>query len=152
MDEKRLSIEELADAAGLTRRGIRFYVQQQLLPTPYGVGRGKHYDETHLARLQQIRDLQSAGHSLDEIRQILSGKTDGAGGRPVSPAQSPNHAPPPLRAELWRRLRIIEGVELSFDAARFNPTVEQLTALRSAIAGTFASEETDPKHKQGETP
>ena len=149
MDDKRLSIEELADAAGLTRRGIRFYVQQQLLPTPHGVGRGKHYDQTHLARLQQIRDLQSAGHSLEEIRQIIAGNLAPS---PVTEAKIAHERAPALRAELWRRLRIMEGVELSFDAARFNPTVEQLTALRAAIASTFASEETDPKHKQGETP
>jgi len=149
VDDKRLSIEELADAAGLTRRGIRFYVQQQLLPTPHGVGRGKHDDQTHLARLQQIRDLQSAGHSLEEIRQIIAGNLAPS---PVTEATIAHERAPALRAELWRRLRIMEGVELSFDAARFNPTVEQLTALRAAIASTFASDETDPKHKQGETP
>ena len=149
MDDKRLSIEELANAAGLTRRGIRFYVQQQLLPTPHGVGRGKHYDQTHLARLQQIRDLQSAGHSLEEIRQIIAGNLAPS---PVTQPTTAHERAPALRAELWRRLRIMEGVELSFDAARFNPTVEQLTALRAAIASTFAVDETDPKHKQGETP
>ena len=66
VDDNRLSIDELATAAGLTRRGIRFYVQQRLLPAPHGVGRGKHYDQSHLDRLTQIRDLQTAGHSLDE--------------------------------------------------------------------------------------
>jgi DNA-binding transcriptional MerR regulator len=149
VDETRLSIEELADAAGLTRRGIRFYVQQQLLPSPNGVGRGKHYDQTHLARLHQIRDLQSAGHSLQEIRQILAGDRTV---KPMTPNKTVHDRAPALRAELWRRLRIREGVELSFDAARFNPTVEQLTALRAAIAGAFNSEETDPKQEQGETP
>ena len=43
-----MNIDELADAVGLTRRAIRYYVQQKLLPTPLGVGRGKHYDATHL--------------------------------------------------------------------------------------------------------
>ena len=84
VQEDRLSIDELADAAGLTRRGIRFYVQQRLLPTPHGVGRGKHYDASHLARL-----------------------------------------------------RVMEGVELTFDAGRFNPSVEQLVALREMIASVF---------------
>lgn len=152
MNEERLSIEELADAAGLTRRGIRFYVQQELLPAPHGVGRGKHYDETHLVRLGQIRDLQSAGHSLDEIRQILAGKsieTSPARKSLQTPAPLPA-APPALRAELWRRLRIMEGVELSFDAARFNPSVEQLIALRTAIAAAFKSDNREP-NQQGET-
>src|SRR4051812_31904407 len=137
VNEARLNIEELAAAAGLSRRGVRFYVQQRLLPAPHGVGRGKHYDQSHLDRLTQIRDLQTAGHSLDEIRHLLAGG---------APAQAPVAAParraparPLLRAELWRRLPIREGVELSFDAGRFNPTVEQLLAIRDAISAAFES-------------
>jgi DNA-binding transcriptional MerR regulator len=143
VQEDRLSIDELADAAGLTRRGIRFYVQQRLLPAPHGVGRGKHYDASHLARLREIRSLQAAGHSLEEIRHLLA--AGGAGGEAarregVIPAEAPSSAvsaPAPLRAELWRRLRVMEGVELTFDAGRFNPSVEQLVALREMIGSVF---------------
>jgi DNA-binding transcriptional MerR regulator len=139
MSPDRLSIDELADAAGLTRRGIRFYVQQRLLPAPHGVGRGKHYDASHLDRLRQVRELQSAGHSLEEIRRILEGKallTEVS--KPVEMKKSARRAmPAPIRAELWRHLRVMPGVELSFDAGRFNPTVEQLVALRDAIAHAF---------------
>jgi hypothetical protein len=42
-----------------------------------------------------------------------------------------------LRAELWRHVRVTPGVEFSFDAGRFNPSVEQLVALRDAIAEVF---------------
>ncbi|HEY7119921.1 MAG TPA: MerR family transcriptional regulator [Tepidisphaeraceae bacterium] len=134
MEEHRLSIDELADAAGLTRRGIRFYVQQRLLPAPHGVGRGRHYDASHLDRLRKIRELQTAGHSLEEIRHILAG---GEAPAPVAKVTRTAMARPALRAELWRRLRVMEGVELSFDAGRFNPSAEQLLALREAIASVF---------------
>jgi len=148
MDGERLSIDELADAAGLTRRGIRFYVQQRLLPTPHGVGRGKHYDASHLARLREIRQLQAAGHSLEEIRHLL----ESGGAKPVSEV-APNAnsvrvstPPPALRAELWRRVRVMEGLELSFDAGRFNPSVEQLVALREIIASSFKRGSTENDH------
>jgi DNA-binding transcriptional MerR regulator len=138
VQEERLSIDELADAAGLTRRGIRYYVQQRLLPTPHGVGRGKHYDASHLARLRQIRQLQTAGHSLDEIRHLLdNGKVEPPAVNRTGRASSSSSPPAPLRAELWRRIRVIEGVELSFDAGHFNPSVEQLAALRDVIASSF---------------
>jgi DNA-binding transcriptional MerR regulator len=144
VQDDRLSIDELADAAGLTRRGIRFYVQQRLLPTPHGVGRGKHYDASHLARLREIRSLQAAGHSLEEIRHLLAagGMSGGEARREgviptdVRPS-SVEATPAPLRAELWRRLKVMEGVELTFDAGRFNPSVEQLVALREMIASVF---------------
>jgi len=142
MDVDRLSIDELAYAAGLTRRGIRFYVQQRLIPAPHGVGRGKHYDATHLERLRRIRELQTAGHSLEEIRRILEGndpRTEVRGPREQVPRRAARApiASAMLRAELWRHLRVMPGVELSFDAGRFNPSVEQLVALRDAIAETF---------------
>jgi DNA-binding transcriptional MerR regulator len=139
--ESAMSISELADAAGLTRRAVRFYVQQKLLPAPNGLGRGKHYDASHLERIRQIRQLQLAGHSLEEIRHILDG-----GGVPPS-AEVPVSIPPAprapvsvVRAELWRRLRISEGLELSFDATRFNPSVEDLMRLRDTIAAVFRND------------
>src|SRR3954451_23730351 len=103
MDRDRLSIDELADAAGLTRRGVRFYVQSGLLPAPLGVGRGRHYDASHLERLRRVRELQAQGHSLEEIRQIVEGKSM------VTEVTKPGAArvvQPVLRAELWRKVRV----------------------------------------------
>ena len=74
MESGELGIGELADAAGLSRRAVRFYVQRKLLPTPLGRGRGRHYDASHLERLKRIAELQAAGHSLDAIGRILDGK------------------------------------------------------------------------------
>ena len=133
MEAGSLSIGDLADAAGLSRRAVRFYVQQNLLPAPNGRGRGNHYDASHRDRLRQIADLQTAGHSLDAIRQILDG------GRVPAPKSSPRRVPrTALAAELWTRLKLMEGVELHFNAARHRPEVEKLVALRDAIKDVFA--------------
>lgn len=145
MNAEELSIGELADAAGLSRRAIRFYVQQRLLPAPTGRGRGRHYDRSHVERLRQIAELQAAGHSLDAIRRILDGggpvpAVSSADRSPAAVADEPIRRPRPRRtlsAQLWTRLRFAEGVELHFDAARFNPEVEQLLALREAVRGAF---------------
>ena len=42
------------------------------------------------------------------------------------------------------------GVELSFDAGRFNPSVEQLVALRDAIADVFRPPSDDDDDDDGE--
>ena len=133
MEAGVLSIGELADAAGLSRRAVRFYVQQRLLPAPAGRGRGKHYDASHLQRLQQITELQAAGHSLDAIRRILGGQVVPA--PDIAPRRAPRAA---LSAELWTRLKLMEGVELHFNAARHQPEVEKLLALRDAVREVFA--------------
>src|SRR5688572_24385647 len=138
MDSGEMSIGDLADAAGLSRRAIRFYVQQGLLPAPLGRGRGRHYDDSHLQALKRIAELQQAGHSLDAIRKILRDKpgavSDTVATRPENGRAKPRAA---LSAELWTRLRLMEGVELQFDAAKFAPEVEHLLALRDLAREVF---------------
>jgi DNA-binding transcriptional MerR regulator len=135
MESGMFSIGELADAAGLSRRAVRFYVQQRLLPAPNGLGRGKHYDASHLNRLKQVLELQAAGHSLDAIRRILEGEVVAA------PPQSSKRPPrPSLLAELWTRLKLMEGVELHFNEARHQPDVEKLLALRQMVREIFVDD------------
>ena len=140
MESGELSIGELADAANLSRRAVRFYVQQKLLPTPLGRGRGRHYDRSHLDRLRRIAELQSAGHSLDAIRQILDGKPVAAAAlksESDNGARPPTKPKPALSAELWTRLRLTDGVELSFDSTKHQPDVHDLLALRDAARDLF---------------
>jgi DNA-binding transcriptional MerR regulator len=138
MESGELSIGELADAAGLSRRAVRFYVQQKLLPTPLGRGRGRHYDASHLARLARIAELQAAGHSLDAIRRILDGKPVEATSPPAANGDGrPARPRPALSAELWTRIRLADGVELSFDSTKHQPDVHALLALREAARDLF---------------
>ena len=133
MNASELSIADLAGVAGLSRRAVRFYVQQGLLPPPHGRGRGSHYDDAHLDRLKRILELQQAGHSLEAIRRILDGH---AVAPPAAPSRRPAQAN--LSAELWTRLKLMEGVELHFDTARHNPEVEKLLELREVVREIFA--------------
>ena len=132
VDTGDLGIDELAAAAGLTRRAVRFYVQQKLLPPPNGVGRGKHYDRSHVDRLKRVTDLQAAGHSLDAIRRLLDGQ-------PVPPPTTParRRSRPAVSAELWTRVTLADGVELTFSAAKHRPTAEGLVALRDLAQRVF---------------
>ena len=72
-DEPRYAIGDLADLGGVSRRTVRYYVQEGLLPTPFGVGRGNHYGPEHLNQLLRVKALQEAGRTLDEIRRTLNG-------------------------------------------------------------------------------
>ena len=134
MANGQLSLEELADRVGLTRRAVRFYVQRGLLPPPLGLGRGRHYDQHHLRVLRRIQELQSAGYSLDAIGKILAGQDvptlaeDVAAGPPRLAASRRTE----LAAELWTRLRLAPGVELHFDASE-HPSTEQLVQIRRAV-------------------
>ena len=112
MDE-RYGIDELASLVGVSRRTVRFYVQQGLLPAPLGVGRGKHYGTEHLARLRAVKALQQQGRSLDEVRRELAG---GGGAHEMSAlALAPVSGVP---GSQWTRLEVVPGVELHLSGRR----------------------------------
>ena len=96
--------DELADLGGVTRRTVRYYVQEGLIPPPLGVGRGRHYGRAHLERLLDVKGQQEAGLSLDQIRsRRVSPST---GGRPEP------RIPQPLPRSTWHRLSLAPGIEL----------------------------------------
>ena len=94
-----LSIGELAQRTGVTRRTIRYYVEIGLLPPPAGAGKAAVYGPEHLERLETIKELQAYRLSLEEIRDRLAGK----------PVRSPGELPPGqmLMAEAGRG-RVVE--------------------------------------------
>lgn len=68
---QRLTIDELARAAGITTRNVRAYQERGLLPPPAKVGRTGYYDDGHLARLKVIAQLLDKGYSLAAIHDLL---------------------------------------------------------------------------------
>ena len=109
-DSTRYAIGDLADLGGVSRRTVRYYVQEGLLPQPLGLGRGNHYGEQHLAQLLRVKRLQEAGRTLEEIRAELGQKP----GRTTTDRMSRPYAGQ-LRS-LWRRIELAPGVELHVSA------------------------------------
>jgi DNA-binding transcriptional MerR regulator len=65
------TVDELAAAAGVTTRTVRFYATKGLLPPPLLRGRTGLYGAAHLARLQLVRDLQAKGFTLQAVERFL---------------------------------------------------------------------------------
>jgi DNA-binding transcriptional MerR regulator len=65
-------ISELAMAAGLPLRTVRFYRERKLLPPPRREGRIAWYNEHHLARLRTITALLERGHTLGGIAELMA--------------------------------------------------------------------------------
>lgn len=98
-DAAHYGLDELAELGGVSRRTVRYYIQEGLLPAPFGVGRGRHYGPEHLDALLQVKAKQETGYTLQAIRQ-------GQGGRP------PAAAPEPAARTVWRRITLASGLEL----------------------------------------
>jgi len=125
-DGPRYAIGDLAELGGVSRRTVRYYVQENLLPAPLGVGRGNHYDQAHLDRLLQVKALQEAGRSLEDIRRVLKSPPGGRAG-----ALEDRRAAEPVSRALWRRLVLADGVELHVAGSVRLPPPGKLNELAS---------------------
>jgi DNA-binding transcriptional MerR regulator len=100
----RYAIGDLARLAGVSRRTVRYYVQEGLIAPPHGVGRGNHYGAEHLEQILRVKSMQEAGRTLEEIRHRFA---------PAARRKEPAAAEPaPVERSIWRRLTLAPGVEL----------------------------------------
>jgi DNA-binding transcriptional MerR regulator len=132
VETREYGIAELADLGGVSRRTVRYYVQEGLLPAPLGVGRGRHYGPAHLEQLLRVKALQEEGRSLTEIRAILAGNRNGSGEPrlPIVPRRSP-----------WTRLELAPGVELHVAGGVRIPPPGKLVELTDWCRRVFRREE-----------
>jgi DNA-binding transcriptional MerR regulator len=70
-------VEELAQAAGIPVRTLRFYRERRLLPPPRRDGRIAWYSDSHLARLRTIAALLERGHTLGGITELITAWENG---------------------------------------------------------------------------
>jgi DNA-binding transcriptional MerR regulator len=126
-EEPRYGVADLAELGGISRRTVRYYVQEGLLPAPYGLGRGNHYGPPHLDRLLQIKALQESGHTLDDIRRRLH-ETPSAGASAGARA---------LERSVYRRVTLAPGVELHVSGEVALPSPRKLLELAAWCQAHF---------------
>ena len=129
-DERELGIEELAGLGGVTRRTVRYYVQEGLLPAPRGVGRGRHWGPEHLERLLAVKAMQERGESLESIRAAFAGAR-----RPAPPAA------PHVSREAVTRIVLGPGLELLVSGGRKLPPPGALADLAAWCRESFRKDE-----------
>ncbi len=100
---KTYGIVELAKAAGLNIRTIRYYIHRGLLQPPCGSKRGSYYTKMHLNRLLMINKLASQGVPLVVMMKTLDCSE--------SEALDDNDA---TETATWREAELFDGVRLSF--------------------------------------
>ena len=111
------TVAELAELGGVSRRTVRYYVQEGLIPKPTGLGRGAHYREEHLEALLRVKSMQERGLLLEEIRHALSpGKP-----RPQEPMLPPRSH--------WIRIELLPGVELHVSSRHQTPRPSKILEL-----------------------
>ncbi|MBD9650547.1 MerR family transcriptional regulator [Ensifer sp. NPDC090286] len=66
-----LTIGKFAAAGGVGVETIRYYQRRGLLDTPRRLEGIRHYGDGDVRRLQFIRQAQTAGFTLEEIKELL---------------------------------------------------------------------------------
>jgi DNA-binding transcriptional MerR regulator len=74
---RQYRVGELAAAARVTIRTVRYYQERKLLPPPRRQGRIAWYSQAHLTRLRIIGQLLDRGHTLGGIGELLSAREQG---------------------------------------------------------------------------
>lgn len=139
----RYPIGELATLGGVSRRTVRYYVQEGLIPQPLGLGRGNHYTADHLEQLLRVKAMQESGRTLDEIRGALGQAPSRRGaGKPAREEVLPR--------SLWRRIALTPGVEVHVASTARLPSPARLRELaewcRLHFADAGQAEEDERDH------
>ncbi|MEV7612062.1 MerR family transcriptional regulator [Streptomyces sp. NPDC089799] len=71
--------EDVARAAGVKVRNLRYYQERGLLPPPRREGRIAWYSEEHLVRLRLIDGLLGRGYTVNGIAELLEAWEQGGG-------------------------------------------------------------------------
>lgn len=65
-----LTIDELSQVSGLTKRTVRYYVSSGLVDRPSGETKSARYDAHHLEQIRNIKALQEKGFTLARILEV----------------------------------------------------------------------------------
>ncbi len=137
-EPKSFSLDELAAAAGLSRRTVRYYIQIGLLERAEGETRAARYSPQHLEQLVAIRRWTEEGISLDRVRDLLA--------RPAAAAEARATARPAGAVEVWSHLVVADGVEVTLEAGRAGLTPEQVREFFRAVTSAHAEIKKDGNH------
>lgn len=125
--DRPVSIGEIADLTGVSRRTVRFYVQRGLIDPPVGLGRSSHYTAAHAEQIQRVLALQRGGLRLEEISALPETKRAEIDDRLLASAARTREPKVVLRVAL------APGVRLELDADMTPPTAEQIQRLAEAV-------------------
>ncbi|MDQ1421654.1 MAG: MerR family transcriptional regulator, repressor of the yfmOP operon [Acidimicrobiaceae bacterium] len=128
----RHSIGELAAAAGVTTRTLRYYQELGLLDPGHSPGGSRRYTDADAARLRRIMELRSVmGFDLERIGEILESEDRLA----------------QLKAEARRGISEERRREILAEAIAINARMrEQVRAKRAVLDGFLAELESKAAH------
>ena len=120
----RYTLSEVCEMTGVSRRNVRFYIQEGLVDRPNGVGRGASYSGKHMSQLMIIKYWKDEGLSLQRIRDLLQAKDSSS----LPPSRDNTGG-----IEVWSHIHLKDGVELHIQPGKAGLSPEQLRTLQGQL-------------------
>jgi len=133
---KQYTIDELSMLVDVSKRTIRYYIQQGLVTRPAGEKRGSHYTQEHLEQLLEVKKWQKEGLSLERIKTLLT--ID-----PEATRVTPSNTPKPGDISVWSRIFVDDGVEIQIDPAKADMTPEELRTFVTQFTELYTQIKSD---------
>lgn len=135
--------------AAPSARAVRFYVANNLMDRPDGVGTSATYNYRHFLQLLAIKLRQREGSTLEGIKKEMKDTTGDALERRVAQSLAPVLLTGrPGAAEMdnddpvsWRRVPVADGIELHLRSDSPAAADDTVMALREAIRSTLGRSE-----------
>ena len=140
-DERHYTLDELCTLTDISKRTVRFYMQEGLVDRSEGQRKGAYYLEKHLLQLLEIKKWQQAGLSLDRIKDIMKGEDEDKNIPPIKPQQ-------PGSLEVWSHLNIADGIQLQIEPNRSGLTSEQIRKLLKSVMNNYEEIKSNSQEKK----
>ncbi|HVS71992.1 MAG TPA: MerR family transcriptional regulator [Phycisphaerae bacterium] len=151
---ERLTLSELARAAGIAASTVNFYKHHGLLPPALKKGRGANYGAAHVERLRRIGHYRALGYSLAAIRAIFENRVDflpteaelaregvagGVDEAKVARGEARRagfadaNRETAIIGKVFGRVKLFEGLELHYEVGRYEVFAAEVEQLREAV-------------------
>lgn len=125
--QPKLNFDELCTTVEMAPRKVRYYIQMGLVDRPDGLNKGAKYTARHLEQLLSIKKWQAAGLSLERIRELLHGDLSDLPPRKQTPGS----------IEVWSRILVAPGIELSIEAGTAGLSPEEMRAFFRTVMAAY---------------
>ena len=131
-EKQQFTIDEICLLGEVTKRTLRYYVQEGLIDRPHGESkRAAYYTSEHLEQLLQIRKYRQMGISLEGIRSILE--------QTAQPERIIGERPrQPGTVEVWSRVFLSEGLEVHIEPGRAGLNSGEVKQLIADIKALYS--------------
>ncbi len=134
-----MTIGKLAELCGIGVETVRYYERRGLIAEPERTGSGyRRYAREAVDRIRFIVSAKDLGFTLNEISELLSISTDGAGIDGTVDCESVRALAEEKRSDVERRIRMLENIRRTLDeligACERNEATGSCPIIRSLVS------------------